>query len=571
MRRSLRIKMLVTFSLVVLVSCVTIAIISYSSSVNLVKNSLSDMGGNIVQRAETLIDKEQFHQITPESGETDYYHELRETLNLFRETTGLNYLYTMNRKEVNGEYEYYYVVDGMPIEEASALGDTEDISDYPAMEKAFETGTMQVEMTNTEEWGALVTTYHPIKTSNGDLIGIIGADLDATDVYETMSKDRSTLFLYTLVILVISLAIIFYFTTSLLKPLKTLTDQVQRVGEGDLSTEIQIKRTDEIGMLACAVTNMQQSLRTLISDISQVTETVSQQGEALTQSSQQVKKDSNQVAATMQELASGADVQSRQSSDLTNTMNEFHKQIEKANEEGHLIAESSTKVLEMTNQGSKHMNTSVHQMETIHTIMNHAVEKVQGLDQQAQEVSQLVVVIKGIAEQTNLLALNAAIEAARAGEQGKGFAVVANEVRKLAEQVSGSVENITSIVTTIQQEAKGMSQSLEEGFTQVIQGSNQMKITGETFGVIERSVSDMVESITTISKSFGQINQKTNQIHQTLEEVAGISEESASGIEQTSSSVQRTNHAMEEISGNAHSLFTLAEKLNEMIKKFKLS
>src|SRR5690606_22846435 len=99
----------------------------------------------------------------------------------------------------------------------------------------------------------------------------------------------------------------------------------------------------------------------------------------------------------------------------------------------------SDHVLQLTADGTNLMKASVNQMNRIDEIVSDAVNKVQGLDQQSSEISNLVSVIKDIADQTNLLSLNAAIEAARAGEHGQGFAVVAHEVRKLAEQVASSV------------------------------------------------------------------------------------------------------------------------------------
>ncbi len=71
------------------------------------------------------------------------------------------------------------------------------------------------------------------------------------------------------------------------------------------------------------------------------------------------------------------------------------------------------------------------------------------LGRKSQEIGGILEIITELAEQTNILAVNAAIEAAGAGDAGRRFGVVAEEIRKLADRVSGSAKEIRGLIQDV--------------------------------------------------------------------------------------------------------------------------
>ncbi|MGE7024252.1 methyl-accepting chemotaxis protein [Solibacillus cecembensis] len=371
--------------------------------------------------------------------------------------------------------------------------------------------------------------------------------------------------------IILSMVTAFIVARIIADPIKLVVQKLAAMADGDLNQPPLIQKSqDEVGILMKSANTLNAKLHSVLSSIHEVSGNVAASSEELAQSALGVKDGSGQIAMTMTDLAEGSESQASSASDLAHMMETFKENIQQATDEGTTMVQHSQEVLQLTETGQGLMNASTQQMITIDRIVQEAVSKVEGLNSQSQEISKLVVVIDGIANQTNLLALNAAIEAARAGEQGKGFAVVADEVRKLAEQVSLSVTDISSIVTRIQSETTNVTTSLQTGYDEVKKGTAQITDTGETFDNIADSVTRMSMNIQGVTENLQGIATTTEHITRSIDEIAAITQESAAGVEQTTATIEETVGTMEEIAKSSEQLATVAEDLNSQIQQFKL-
>lgn len=343
------------------------------------------------------------------------------------------------------------------------------------------------------------------------------------------------------------------------------------IANGDLSIEkIKYDGNDEIGQLSVAMNSMIDSLRSMVSQIASMSSEVNAQSSEFITIADEIKQGSEQIAATMEEMTAGVEEQSSSSMEVANSTKELNVFIKESTTSGESLGKSSEEILSIADDGNNKMSTSVKNMDSINIIVKDSLDKVKGLDTKTQEISKLALVITEIADQTNLLALNAAIEAARAGEAGQGFAVVADEIRKLAVAVSNSLDEISSIVTGIQNESKEVAQSLESGYKEVNLGTEQIRTTGESFENINAMVKEMVFGIQNVTNNLRKASENSQYISESINQVAEIAEENSAGIEQSSAAIQQQTSSMENVLENAQALSCLSKDLNSMIEKFRL-
>ncbi|AUZ27876.1 methyl-accepting chemotaxis protein [Bacillus subtilis] len=371
--------------------------------------------------------------------------------------------------------------------------------------------------------------------------------------------------------IIISIFIWLYITRNIVKPIIRMKDSANHIAEGNLSNDIEpVNSKDELGDLNEALQKMVGNLRDIVGYSKEISSRVLSSSQVLATATNETRSGSKHITETMNEMAEGSEQQAQDAVTIAESMNDFTESIDKAYNHGITISDTSQNVLELAVNGNENMDTSLQQMKTIHHIVQEAVHKVRSLEQHSQDINKLVQVINGIAQQTNLLSLNAAIEAARAGESGKGFAVVAEEVRKLADGVSDSVQDITRIVNGTQQEIHTVINYLESSFTEVEKGTENLTDTGQAMQQIKQSVTHVAGSIKEVTDGLKQLTNQSITINQSIENIASVSEESAAGIEETFSITEQSAHSMDQVLQNAEELEQLAKELNEKMDQFTI-
>ncbi|MDZ8034179.1 GAF domain-containing protein [Nostoc sp. DedSLP04] len=310
---------------------------------------------------------------------------------------------------------------------------------------------------------------------------------------------------------------------------------------GDLTVRAPLSE-DEIGTIADGYNTTIQSLRDLVRQVQiaagRVSETSSNNTISVVKLSDQAQQQAERLENALEQL--------QMMVTSTQVVATDAQRVGQAVQRANNTVQAGDSLMERTVDGILEIRETV----------SETAKKIKRLGEASQKISKVVSLIENFATQTNLLALNAAIEATRAGEYGKGFAVVADEVRSLAYQSASATTEIERLVQEIQSGTNEVTQAMEVGITQVVQGSKLIDETRHSLSAIVAATNEIGGLVQGINQAVSTQSQQSQILTEAMMDVSAIA--------------RKTSQSAMHISESFEELRMTSQQLETSVSQFKV-
>lgn len=296
----------------------------------------------------------------------------------------------------------------------------------------------------------------------------------------------------------------------IVRSINEAVDLAQSIASGDLTMAVQVKSSDEMGMLLGALKQMNANLHRIVSQIRSGTDRIATASAEIAVGNLDLSSRTERQASSLQETASAME-------ELTSTVRKNGDNARKANQ----LAGSAS---DAARRGG--------------LVVSRVIDTMGSINASAKKIVDITGVIDSIAFQTNILALNAAVEAARAGEQGRGFAVVATEVRNLAHRCAAAAKEIKVLIADSAQKVEAGTKLVDE--------------SGATMNDVVDSVRRVTDIIMEIAASSQEQSDGIEQINQAVMQMDDVTQQNAALVEQSAAAAQALHDQSSDLAKTAN-------------------
>lgn len=262
---------------------------------------------------------------------------------------------------------------------------------------------------------------------------------------------------------------------------------------------------------------------------------------------QHLQSSSSELHAAANQQATGSGEQAAAMTEVSTTMKELLSTSRQIADSAQQVARIAEETATAARSGDRSVVKAQEAVAIIKRQVDQIVLHMLDLGRKSQQVGGILEIIKELAEQTNILAINATIEAAGAGESGKRFAAVADEIRKLADRVSGSTGDIRMLIDEIRTAANTTVMTTEDGSKAVEMGAQQ-------FGELAAAFNQIASLVATTAEAAREIELSTKQQSTAVEQVNIAISDAAQAAKETEASSRQTLQTSSQLAGVSREL-----------------
>lgn len=359
-------------------------------------------------------------------------------------------------------------------------------------------------------------------------------------------------------------------TYILLSPAKIIEQELRKINTNNYTEDGKIVTGDLFENIYDLLKEHRKLVRADFVGFKGVTDEMNTFVKSINAISESMMNTSEEISGVVEQVANGAVSQAESTQNAAAILNGNIQMLKTiVDSENNNKKELETALEKINNSYTNVESTSkniVDSLEKFNEVKNKGIE----LEDKAKNITSIVSIVSQISEQTNLLALNASIEAARAGEAGKGFSVVAEEVRKLAEETQGAVEEINSNLAHFVNEINVLVDKIEAQYV-VLENetSNLEKVRGISLDAtksVQTVAASMIKTINELDKEADSIS----KIYDNIESLSAIAEENSASSEEVSANVSNYTNEIKNLIESIADFKKLAEEFKVQLTRYKI-
>lgn len=348
---------------------------------------------------------------------------------------------------------------------------------------------------------------------------------------------------------------------------------LQQIADGDLTVQIDaflLNRPDELGMLGREILQLRNKFQSIANMLHEKSGQLDNASSELHEHSGTILNLMKGLDQSAREMSTGCTSLAEDACEAGHDVSSMGEMLEESNADIRKMHEISSQIQDMAQQTMDEILELNKDMKQVRTSIDYLDQQTLLTKESADKISTATDLIAAVASQTSLLSLNASIEAARAGDLGRGFGVVASEIQNLSVQANDAVEDIRTMVESLNDNSGHTIRRMEEVRIFIDNQETHIEKTGQVFEHVRNGITEAVDHMDhVITRTESMEDVRINMIA-AVQNSAAMAQENAASIQEVTASLMNAYEEIQILSDRTDELDLLSTQMKESVSVFSV-